>query len=453
MLGKRSLSIYLGTGLAALVAALPFSIKITSILSILLLLLWVLEADWQKKWETIKTERWVQLFVGFYMLHVLGLLYTQNLGDGLFDLEKKLSLVLFPLILGTSPAVRESQSLRDKVHSWFIFFCLLALLYCLGHGVYRFIAGIPPSFSVYGGFEATQQFLDTNKGVSALWNYITYSELLSPLQLHPTYSSLFILLVIVILLEQKPQVGYFERKQLGRLLLLLFFTLTIFLIASRIAVAILILLLPIKLFMRMRGRVSWKKLAMASSVCILLLALVINFVPVVKHRFINDFQFIGQTYDSQNPGTGMMMRLTFWKTAAEVIMENPVIGVGTGDVQDAMAEIYRANGVSELAGYNPHNQYLHTAAMLGLIGSAYLLAMLLLPLILAWKRRDNVYLFFLLIVGITFFTESVLQSNKGIVFYALFNSLYLFNFPPYSRAQQEKVDRTLAEEASARQER
>lgn len=429
MLSKRRVSLYLSTGLVTLVAALPFSIKITSLLSILLVVLWILELVWLKKRPIAWNELWVPFFTGFYMLHILGLLYTQNLGNGLFDLEKKLSLLIFPLILGSSPSLRKDNDLRNKVHTWFIVSCLLALIYCLVHGMYRYINEIPTNSSVYGGFEATQQFKAVNQGVSNLWDYITYAELLSPLQLHPTYSSLFILLVIFILLDKVLQTGVKRKIRLAYNILFLFFIAAIFLIASRIAILLLLLLLPLQLCMRARQLFSWKKLAMIATGFILLLIILINFVPVVKHRFANDLNSLEQAYSPDNPGTGMTMRLTIWRTAVEIIKKNPIIGVGTGDVDAVMTEHYEANGVVELAGYNPHNQYLHTAVMLGAVGTLYLLLTLFLPFVVALKRRDTIYLLFLMIVGVTFFTESVLQSNKGIVFYSLFNSLYLFNFP------------------------
>ncbi|GAB3200533.1 hypothetical protein GCM10027293_21600 [Pontibacter aydingkolensis] len=145
---------------------------------------------------------------------------------------------------------------------------------------------------------------------------------------------------------------------------------------------------------------------------------------------------LGQSHSTDNPGTGMSMRIAFWKTALAVLEKYPTIGVGTGDLEEAMSVEYINNELSDLQGYNPHNQYLQTGIMLGITGVALLLLLLLYPLVMALRRGDSIYIVFILIVSVSFLTESVLQSNKGIVFFALFNSVY---FITTKYIKQERV--------------
>ncbi|WP_377479252.1 O-antigen ligase family protein [Pontibacter toksunensis] len=223
-----------------------------------------------------------------------------------------------------------------------------------------------------------------------------------------------------------------------QLFLFIFLSISIFFLASRIAIVLYIVILPLLLLKHVWHRLSWYSIVAGCATVVLIFFAIVNYVPVVKHRFANDINLAGKAYESDNPGTGMMMRLVFWRTAIEVIEQNPLFGVGTGDGQDALDIHYEERNLNSLLGYNPHNQYLHTGVMLGLIGTFYLLLTLLLPSIVAFRRGDTIYQIFLLIISVSFLTESVLQGNKGIVFYALFNALYFFYYSPYEVSGMKK---------------
>jgi len=64
----------------------------------------------------------------------------------------------------------------------------------------------------------------------------------------------------------------------------------------------------------------------------------------------------------------------------------------------------------------------------GIPGILILLANLFIPMYIAIKRKQFVYLLFLLILCLNFLTESMLDQQAGTMFYGLFNSLLMFNF-------------------------
>jgi len=89
-----------------------------------------------------------------------------------------------------------------------------------------------------------------------------------------------------------------------------------------------------------------------------------------------------------------------------------------------MSNFY-ANYSKETAGleYDPHNQYLQTWLELGLAGLFALLLCIFAPLF-----RPNVeqsYVAFILIFSLMCLTESIGERQKGIVFFTLFQSLFL----------------------------
>lgn len=123
------------------------------------------------------------------------------------------------------------------------------------------------------------------------------------------------------------------------------------------------------------------------------------------------------------------VRLLIWQTSAEIIKDNFLFGVGTGDVKDVLMSKYKEKGLTGAykENLNAHNQFLQTFIALGLPGILLLLASFVFPFILAIKTRNYIYLAFLIIVFINFLTESMLETIAGVMFYAFFNSLLIVN--------------------------
>lgn len=98
---KKNISNLYFLSLAILISGLSTSMFLMSLGSIMLTVIWVMEGNFAEKWKGIKTDRRIQWMIAFYLIHVLGLIYTSNFDYGLKDLRVKLPLLLFPLILGT----------------------------------------------------------------------------------------------------------------------------------------------------------------------------------------------------------------------------------------------------------------------------------------------------------------------------------------------------------------
>jgi O-antigen ligase len=81
-------------------------------------------------------------------------------------------------------------------------------------------------------------------------------------------------------------------------------------------------------------------------------------------------------YRAWNAGRGDTStgeRMNYYKTTAAIIRDHPLLGVGTGGFVVAYREKIRGTNLPEAN--NPHNQYLLTAAQLGVVGLLALVAM------------------------------------------------------------------------------
>ncbi len=129
-------------------------------------------------------------------------------------------------------------------------------------------------------------------------------------------------------------------------------------------------------------------------------------------------------------GYSLVMRWIYWKTAWHIIKDNIWFGVGTGDVQDAFKEQYieENSQLEEQYRRRSHNQYLSIWVGLGLIGLLYFIFSLVYPLFHISGELKALYLSFFLIATLSFLTEDTLETQAGVTFFAIFNSLLLLGF-------------------------
>jgi O-antigen ligase len=109
-----------------------------------------------------------------------------------------------------------------------------------------------------------------------------------------------------------------------------------------------------------------------------------------------------------------------------LVKRSPLIGYGTGDEIAMLKTQYIQKGlyISYLEDFNAHNQYLSFLLKNGVLGLAIFLMAFVYYLRLAFLNRDFMYISFLILLLIGFYTENVLDANKGILFFTFFNTLF-----------------------------
>lgn len=129
---------------------------------------------------------------------------------------------------------------------------------------------------------------------------------------------------------------------------------------------------------------------------------------------------------------GKALRIAIWKCSADILNEHWLTGVGTGDVQDSLQKAYEKRKfyfASMYNRYNAHNEYLQITLANGLTGLLILLSCIFYPLLHYNKNfSGNTYLLFLMLFALVGFSESLLEVNKGIIWYSFFNSIFAFGY-------------------------
>jgi len=406
---------------------LPLWQQVSVVSLIALIVFAIFSGSWKGSLKLFRDDKVLWLFVAFYLIHVLGIFYSQNMDYGFFDLQVKLSYLFIPLFL----AAILIQTVNLKKIKWsFIMGNTLAGIICLAIAIFRY----------------------TNDGQASHFFYIDFSHFL-----HTTYFSMYLNLSVIFLIDEwlkktDPSSG----KRIFVPVLALFLLIIIILLFARTALAV--CFFTIFLFLVL-NRKRW--LRDRQKIVFLLLAglLIVSFQFTVLHfnnRFVqveNVMQHSGETLNENSLSADSLKseeenststRLRLWKNALLLIEQHPIFGVGTGDIKDELNAEYTSTGYDYGAkgDFNPHNQYLHTTVMLGLFGLIVLLAFILIPLRISSYSRNWVYFSFLLIVLLNSFTESILEVQKGVLWAAYFQVLFYMNCKFRQNDLCMKIDKT-----------
>lgn len=345
-----------------------------------------------------------------FWIAVAGMTYTSNLEEGMFRLQQKALLLLLPLIFLT---VRiDPRRLVRTVMS----------LYVLGVGI-ACAASLSASLYDWGRTGDPKNF--------------TGHDLARFLDLYPYVFALLCLVAQVILVYSwRGDVAlytWFGRR--FRIALGLLMVVCMLLLAVQQVIMIWFVLTVVYAWISLRQRI-WLIAVVAS--LLIVLAISVVSVPPLKEKvtdLISGSQRNTIPLDHDGPmqqeWNGIGVRKAIWICAWDLILDNPVFGVGTGDGQDELQRAY-ARRKFQLAAlynrYNAHNQYLQ---MLVCAGAAGLAAWVFSIVWLLRKFSANrVFLFSFAAIMLSMLTESMLETNKGNLIMAFVLSVLLLPAHP-----------------------
>lgn len=415
---------YLTTiGLGLAVAALPFSVKICHASLAIVIIGWIGQGHWSDKWKNIKENRVVTLFAVFFFLHLAGMLYTQDTAAGWFDIEKKVTLILLPIVFVSVHRIEPKHLML--IFLVFIGACIIGTIVCLIHSVKMIVT------DAVADPLASSVFWIVNPHASKNWLAFSYSDLSSGVRMHPTYLSMYLIFCLILIYAIFRREFFQQSRgfQLSLIALCLYLGAFIIFLSTRITTIAFVALVFIGCYhLDVDDRKSLRRLYSLGIVVFFLLMVYIN--PVSRYRNYQELFWLSrQTKTTHTPkNLSADIRASLWWVGIRSATEmNIVTGAGTGDIDDVMKATGRKYGVYNILGsHDPHNQFIFTMLGLGLIGLISLIACLAVPALDAYHHKDFLYLAFISLFAFLCLTESVLELQKGIVFFSIFNSLLIF---------------------------
>ena len=412
------------TSLAVAVALLPYSTTFCHLFIILFIAASLAEGEWVNRFSSGIRNPFVIPFFIFFVLHLVGMIYTTDYGSGWFDLEKKIFLFALPLVLAVSVPMEKAAVTR--LFNVFTISCTIATAICL---YYAFRNASHSDATLQ--FSSLTSFAFYSSPITNLWTFFTYGRLASAITINPSYLAMYLVFCLLWLAFQHLNFfgSYSRIKRISLLLLWFYLSFFIICLSSRIMIIALLALNAFTSFEVLKTNSIRKKLLLSTFVFLLLCGL-IYLNPVSRYR-TEEVAMTSTNFAMENFQTeSVSIRASLWWLGLKAFLQtNPIWGEGTGDVIAVIKKVGQENHISNvLDTYNPHNQFLYTLIGLGGVGFISLLSCLFLPAFFISGSGTYLYLGFIAIFFLLCLTESALEFQKGIAFFSIFNSLLVFQY-------------------------
>jgi O-antigen ligase len=391
--------------------AIPISTALTTILLFMLLFLWVLGGDYRLKTLKIRSNPVAIASLIMFGVMMVGLTYGVLDRDALSNSAR---FIILPVLL----SLFINHTNRNAILGAFLSAMVLALV--LSYFVW---SDVIPTQTIIRQKWLSSRSLGGPDNPFVFQRHIVYSVFMA-------YAAFCF--VVLGKFEERP-----FRKSLFFLLSLLMMGNILILVQGKTGQVILLILLVYLswAFLRWRG-VIIGTLIIAISVC----AVYFIFPKTTFSKWINPvarviYQWqsaerheIPSTYNpviKDNQELSAIYRMEYYYNSCQIILQNPIFGVGTGEFTDAYAK--QVSGTRQDRTDNPHNQYLLVGVETGIIGILALLYLLFsqwrFTRMLCDKKRILAQGMLLTIIISCFFNSS-LADHAESTFYLLMSALF-----------------------------
>lgn len=358
-----------------------------------------------KKSEAKPLFTWRTLVLqSIFWVTIAGTLYTINFQQSLSEWKLDLPILLIPLIFCFNPL--DLKKYRQSL-------LLIFTLGCTTTIAYLYLDAL---------VTIRHYHLPWSSILSPAFTNHNFSE---PIDIHATFLSLQIAVALMYVLSRL--VG--ERLSTSTTLLCLFCSLVltagIMQLSSKSIFAALFLVINFAIpWLLLQGkRRLWYLMISGGLSCVL-------FVGIFNSRALRD-RYLVELREDLSPtfaGQTVEPRLERWKIAVNLIQKSPMVGHGTGSEIQLLQEQYFAKKFysSYLHRLNSHNQYLSFLIKTGIWGFSIYIVTLVYGFKRAVKKHDVIFFSFMTLIAIVSLSENVLDADKGVMFYSIFMSYFVF---------------------------
>ena len=311
---------------------LPLTVLGNNIFIWSIVLIWLFSGNYINKTKELMENKLALASIVFFSVHILGLLWTENIGWGVEMTRKMLPfLFVLPIFLTIS---------RKENISYYVYAFLIAI-------------GISEILSYVVWFELVEPFGSaTILEPTPVMGHISYNPFLA----------FAIYLTLNKLLFEKPMSPSLRT-------ILTFFaismTFNMFITGGRAGQVMFFASLVVLSFQFFRD--SQIKATIISAIIIFVIGFGgYNYSPLFKNRIQQISYDLALFTTNQNTSIGH--RIIFTRNTIEVIKSSPFFGVGTGDFPAEYSKINSVNSPAVKSTVQPHNMYLFVQAQLGLVG-------------------------------------------------------------------------------------
>lgn len=356
---------------------------------------------------TRKSTILMLLFAVLLLWQIIGLIQADSLSVGIERIYKRVSILLFPLVL-----FRPSSKIKIKIKLLLKIFAVSLILYF-----------------IYCLFSALHNSISFNNGKIIFNQYdelYTYESYFTGLRLvsgeHPSYIAMYSLLALLVSADNILDSGQSFKNKVFWSIAAMGYIVFIVLLSSRAGILAGMIILPLFIFFRINKNKNSILIFLAVSSCIIAFFIILA---------MNNSRIMYSLEDASNNKIRSVLsediRVTIWRSAWVVIKANPIAGVGTGNASLELKKEFISLGYSQgfYEDLNAHNQFLEILLENGLIGLIIFLGLIGYLLYVSISENNYFLLAFSLMIIIFFVFESMLNRIAGVMFFPLFTFLLL----------------------------
>jgi O-antigen ligase len=380
----------------ALAFLLPLTVFGGNLVIVVICILWLISGEYKSKFNQIFNNKLIIASMLFFCIHLVGLIWTEDLYWGLHIVHKMWYFIgLFPILY---------TIVRKDYIKYYISAFLLAI-------------AITEVCSYLVWFEVIEPFKNaTVKNPTPFMSHISYNPILA--------------FAIYLVLHEI----FFNKKNTNLVFSLYSFfaismTINMFITGGRAGQVAFFVMLSILIFQIL------DKKRMKSLITIFM---VIPGIFFAAYQTSDLFQkrvdlAIAQTINHTNvPYTSLGLRIYFTKNSFETIKKNPIIGVGTGDFPVEYRKINQINSPRLPNTTNPHNMYTLVLMQLGFLGLFSMLSIFYYQVKLSFNSSnkfirdtgETLPLLFLVLM----FSDSYLLGHYTTLLFIFFSSFLYKDF-------------------------
>ena len=382
--------------LIVLAFLMPLTVSGANIIIVVICVIWLLSGSYRAKFNQIMSSKLIIASLLFYCLHVVGMLWTEDIQWGLHILHKMwYFLLLLPILFNI---------VQRKYIKYYVISFLLAI-------------ALTEIVSYLVWFEIVAPFKNaTVQNPTPFMSHISYNPILA--------------FAIYLVAHE-----VFFNKKLSNLMFSFYsffaisMTINMFITGGRAGHVAFFVMLVILIFQVLdRQRIK--------SMCVILLVIPGIFIAsyqtsgLFKERVDLGVKEISE-YSEKN-WTSVGIRINFAVNSWQVIKKNPLIGIGTGDFPNEYKKNNQINSPWLPNTTNPHNMYILVLTQIGLLGLVSMLAIFYYQIKLSFNSQNKLIRDAGLTMPILFlvlmFSDSYLLGHFTTLMYVFFSSFLYKKF-------------------------
>jgi O-antigen ligase len=396
MLGSFNLEKSYHLLLIALAFLLPLTVFGGNLVIVLICTIWLISGDYKAKFNTIISSKLMIASILFYTFHLIGLVWTEDLSWGLHIAHKMWYFIALLPILFT---IMRKENIGAYISAFLLAISLTEIC----------------SYLIW--FELIEPFRNaTVRNPTPFMSHISYNPILA--------------FAIYLVLHE-----IFFNKKLKNLVFFSYgffaisMTVNMFLTGGRAGHVVFFVMISILIFQ------VFDKQRVKSLITILIVIPSIFLIAYQTSDLFNQRVNLAITQAlsySPDAGNSVSLRINFAINSIEIIKNNLIIGVGTGDFPNEYSKINLVNSPRLPQTTNPHNMYTLVLVQLGLIGLFSMLSIFYYQIKLSFTSSNkfirDVGMTLPLIFLVMMLSDSYLLGHYTTLLFVFFSSFLYKNF-------------------------